>query len=237
MPQLPVSVASVVNNHLMHLDDTIVAIATPPGRGGIGVVRLSGSEATSIAQPMLRLAHADELAAEPRSLRRTDRSRDRRSHRRSGRHVLRQATLLYHRRRRRDFLPRLARRSASRGRDGAAARGASRRARRVHHARVPQRPHRPHPGRGRPRPYRLANALPGAGRGPPARGRVVQAAAAHQAEAGRVDRSHGSRRRFRRRRRLGHCRRADPGAHCRRACSRFSNCSPASPTERSCTKV
>src|SRR6516164_6337480 len=45
----------------MHLDDTIVAIATPPGRGGIGVVRLSGPEATSIARPMLRLAHADEL--------------------------------------------------------------------------------------------------------------------------------------------------------------------------------
>ena len=41
----------------MHLDDTIVAIATPPGRGGIGVVRLSGSEARSIARPMLRLAH------------------------------------------------------------------------------------------------------------------------------------------------------------------------------------
>ncbi len=31
----------------MHLDDTIVAIATPPGRGGIGVVRLSGAEATA----------------------------------------------------------------------------------------------------------------------------------------------------------------------------------------------
>ena len=45
----------------MHLDDTIVAIATPPGRGGIGVVRLSGSEATAIAKPMLRLAHAEEL--------------------------------------------------------------------------------------------------------------------------------------------------------------------------------
>ena len=44
----------------MHLDDTIVAIATPPGRGGIGVVRLSGPEATTIARPMLRLAHADE---------------------------------------------------------------------------------------------------------------------------------------------------------------------------------
>jgi tRNA modification GTPase len=41
----------------MHLDDTIVAIATPPGRGGIGVVRLSGSEALAIAHPMLRLAH------------------------------------------------------------------------------------------------------------------------------------------------------------------------------------
>ncbi len=45
----------------MHLDDTIVAIATPPGRGGIGVVRLSGPEARSIAHPLLRLAHAEEL--------------------------------------------------------------------------------------------------------------------------------------------------------------------------------
>ena len=26
----------------MNLDDTIVAIATPPGRGGIGVVRIAG---------------------------------------------------------------------------------------------------------------------------------------------------------------------------------------------------
>ncbi len=39
----------------MNLDDTIVAIATPPGRGGIGVVRLAGSEARAIAKPMLRL--------------------------------------------------------------------------------------------------------------------------------------------------------------------------------------
>ena len=30
--------------------DTIVAIATPPGRGGIGVVRLSGPDAHAIAQ-------------------------------------------------------------------------------------------------------------------------------------------------------------------------------------------
>ncbi len=41
----------------MNLDDTIVAIATPPGRGGIGVVRLAGPEARKIAAPMLRLKH------------------------------------------------------------------------------------------------------------------------------------------------------------------------------------
>src|SRR6266481_6176506 len=40
---------------VMNLDDTIVAIATPPGRGGIGVVRLAGPEARAIAAPMLRL--------------------------------------------------------------------------------------------------------------------------------------------------------------------------------------
>jgi len=39
----------------VNLDDTIVAIATPPGRGGIGVVRLAGPEAQAIAKPMLRL--------------------------------------------------------------------------------------------------------------------------------------------------------------------------------------
>jgi tRNA modification GTPase len=45
----------------MHLDDTIVAIATPPGRGGIGIVRLSGAEARAIARPMLRLAHGHDF--------------------------------------------------------------------------------------------------------------------------------------------------------------------------------
>jgi tRNA modification GTPase len=42
----------------MNLDDTIVAIATPPGRGGIGVVRLAGPEARALACCMLRLKHA-----------------------------------------------------------------------------------------------------------------------------------------------------------------------------------
>jgi len=41
----------------VNLDDTIVAIATPPGRGGIGVVRLAGPEAVALASPMLRLKH------------------------------------------------------------------------------------------------------------------------------------------------------------------------------------
>jgi tRNA modification GTPase len=41
----------------VNLDDTIVAIATPSGRGGIGVVRLAGPEARKIAEPMLRLKH------------------------------------------------------------------------------------------------------------------------------------------------------------------------------------
>jgi tRNA modification GTPase len=41
----------------VNLDDTIVAIATPSGRGGIGVVRLAGPDARAIAMPMLRLKH------------------------------------------------------------------------------------------------------------------------------------------------------------------------------------
>jgi tRNA modification GTPase len=37
--------------------DTIVAIATPPGMGGIGVVRLSGNEARPVAAAILRFPH------------------------------------------------------------------------------------------------------------------------------------------------------------------------------------
>jgi len=35
--------------------DTIAAVSTPPGRGGIGIVRLSGPEAASIATQLVRL--------------------------------------------------------------------------------------------------------------------------------------------------------------------------------------
>jgi len=41
----------------LYFDDTIAAISTPPGRGGIGIVRLSGLQARAIAEPMLRLGH------------------------------------------------------------------------------------------------------------------------------------------------------------------------------------
>ena len=44
----------------MNLDDTVVAIATPSGRGGIGIVRLAGPEARQITAPLLCLKH--ELA-------------------------------------------------------------------------------------------------------------------------------------------------------------------------------
>lgn len=45
----------------MNLDDTIVAIATAPGRGGLGVVRIAGSDARKIAEPMLRLSRSLEV--------------------------------------------------------------------------------------------------------------------------------------------------------------------------------
>src|SRR6266542_5543213 len=35
-------------------DDTIAAIATPPGQGGIGIVRLSGGQAAEIAARLFR---------------------------------------------------------------------------------------------------------------------------------------------------------------------------------------
>src|SRR5713226_3187775 len=40
---------------MMTAEDTIVAIATPPGRGGIGIVRLSGEQAIEIASGLIQL--------------------------------------------------------------------------------------------------------------------------------------------------------------------------------------
>jgi tRNA modification GTPase len=38
----------------LHLTDTIIAISTPPGRGGLGIVRISGPDAVRIAEHILR---------------------------------------------------------------------------------------------------------------------------------------------------------------------------------------
>ena len=43
----------------MPADETIVAIATPPGRGGIGVVRLSGDRAIEICSHLIRMTKAE----------------------------------------------------------------------------------------------------------------------------------------------------------------------------------
>ena len=47
----------------MQLADTIVAISTPPGRGGLGVVRLSGPEAPGIARRILLAPELDHAHA------------------------------------------------------------------------------------------------------------------------------------------------------------------------------
>jgi tRNA modification GTPase len=44
--------------------ETIVAISTPPGRGGIGIVRLSGPHAKAIASGLIRLRNATAAAPE-----------------------------------------------------------------------------------------------------------------------------------------------------------------------------
>lgn len=44
----------------MKTRDTIVAVSTPPGRGGIGVVRLSGSDARAICEKILQFASEPE---------------------------------------------------------------------------------------------------------------------------------------------------------------------------------
>ncbi len=46
-------------------EDTIVAVSTPPGEGGIGVVRLSGSEAIAIVDKIFEAAGGKNVAGQP----------------------------------------------------------------------------------------------------------------------------------------------------------------------------
>jgi tRNA modification GTPase len=52
----------------MNTEDTIVAVATPPGEGGIGVVRLSGPRSLSIARQLFRTPRGRGVRWEPRRL-------------------------------------------------------------------------------------------------------------------------------------------------------------------------
>ncbi|NOZ69274.1 MAG: tRNA uridine-5-carboxymethylaminomethyl(34) synthesis GTPase MnmE [Deferribacteres bacterium] len=49
----------------MHTEDTIAAISTPPGAGGIGIVRLSGSDSIKIADRIFRSPRKKKLARSP----------------------------------------------------------------------------------------------------------------------------------------------------------------------------
>src|SRR5437660_1260006 len=52
-PEPRLQPAAAACRRMFSTSDTIVAIATPPGRGGIGVVRLSGPDAGRIAQALV----------------------------------------------------------------------------------------------------------------------------------------------------------------------------------------
>ena len=54
LARIAVPGASFFLSRFLHFDDTIAAVSTPPGRGGIGIVRLSGSDARTIAERILR---------------------------------------------------------------------------------------------------------------------------------------------------------------------------------------
>jgi tRNA modification GTPase len=47
----------------LQLHDTIAAISSPPGRGGLGIVRLSGADARAIAERILRFRHVVQWRA------------------------------------------------------------------------------------------------------------------------------------------------------------------------------
>jgi tRNA modification GTPase len=44
----------------LHIPDTIVALSTPPGRGGLGIVRISGPQARNVAGRILRFPRGGE---------------------------------------------------------------------------------------------------------------------------------------------------------------------------------
>ncbi len=51
---LAIACLLLYNPAMQNENDTIAAIATPPGVGGIGIVRVSGAEAFSLVMPLFR---------------------------------------------------------------------------------------------------------------------------------------------------------------------------------------
>ncbi len=135
-------------------DDTIVALATPPGRGGLGVVRISGPRAQTIAQSLI--PGGRELQPRLRDARTRDGRRSQPirpvEDRRGGRDVLPRGRVL-HRRGCRGVQPAWQPRGAGRSDcGGRCARRAAGAGRRIHAARIPERPAGPDSCRGRARP-------------------------------------------------------------------------------------
>ena len=134
-------------------DDTIVAIATPAGRGGIGVVRISGPSAAAVASGLAAARRTTSTA-----------SRDVRAHARrpGGGDLLPRSAFLHRRARRRDQRARKPGRASADRRAGDGAGSAACGARRVHASRISQRPNRSRAGRGGRRSDRRRHATAGA---------------------------------------------------------------------------
>ena len=146
--------------------DTIAAISTPPGRGGIGIVRLSGPQAASIAAQLVRphqpLEHARARLADVLDLRRTGRTGPTYAYRRGAGHFLWRTELLHRGRFGRDCRARVAGGAGAAAAPRAGARRAVGRARRVYAEGIFGRPARSHAGRSGARPDRRADAHAGA---------------------------------------------------------------------------
>ena len=140
-------------------DDTIVAVATPPGRGGIGVVRVSGPAARDDRVGVDRASGAAGAPARHAGAGACRRSRRDRSR---GADVLSRAAFLHGRRRsgdQRARQPRAPARHRRRRHEGGSAAG---RAWRVHVSRVSAWTYRSRAGRGRARSRRSRHAVAGA---------------------------------------------------------------------------
>ena len=154
------------------LSDPIAALATPPGRSAIAVVRLSGAGAFEIAARVVDGFRSDRprvatLATLPRCRRRPDRSR--------ARHRVPRPAQLHRRGSRRALLPRRPARARPPARRPPRRRRPPGRAGRVHPPRGAQRQARPGAGRGGGRPDRRGRAGAGPGGAAPARRRAVAA--------------------------------------------------------------